>query len=125
MSSHRKSAISNPKSLAIAWTLLCLVLFSIPGQDLPAQLLSLDKLAHLGLFAVLGLLWMRAVPRQAWPWVLAGGIAFGIGTEVYQGMLPWEREPDPYDALADGVGMALGVAGYLWRTRTHRDAQRV
>ncbi|MEL6445481.1 MAG: VanZ family protein [Bacteroidota bacterium] len=123
MSSNQKSSISNRKSPAFAWTLLCLALFSIPGQDLPPDLLSFDKVAHLGLFAVLGVLWMRAMPREAWPWVLVGGIVFGIGTELYQGMLPWERKPDPYDALADGLGMVLGVGYWLWweRRREHRE----
>jgi VanZ family protein len=98
----------SPLTLAIAWTVFCLVLFTIPGQDIPPQLLSLDKVAHLGLFAVLGVLSMRALPR-IWPWVLLGGIAFAVGTELYQGLLPWERIPDPYDALADTLGLALGI----------------
>ncbi|MEM6785003.1 MAG: VanZ family protein [Bacteroidota bacterium] len=114
----------SPLVAAVAWTLLCLALFSIPGQDLPPELLSFDKVAHLGLFAILGVLWMRAVPRRVWPWVLIGGIVFGIGTELYQGMLPWEREPDPYDALADGIGMGLGVGGWLfWEQRRQRREQ--
>lgn len=103
--------------LALAWTLLCLALFSVPGQDLPPDLVSFDKVAHLGLFAVLGALWMRALSLSGWPYVLIGGALFAIGTELYQGWLPWERHPDPYDVLADTVGLVLGMAGYAFVRR--------
>ena len=48
------------------------------------------------------------------------GIAYGVFTEVYQGWLPWERIPDPYDALADAVGVVLGTGGWGWHRRRRR-----
>ena len=103
--------------LAVAWTLLILALCSIPGGSLPtAPGLSLDKVGHAGMFAVFAWLWLHATPPGKAGWVLAGGAAFAVATEVYQGLLPFDRTPDPFDALADLAGLFLGLLAYrLWR----------
>lgn len=105
------------RALAIAWSLAVLAAFSIPGDDLPqfGPAFAPDKWVHVGLFAVLGALWLRAGAR---PWaVFAGGVAFSVATEVWQTVLPIGRYGDPYDALADTAGLllALGLAAYRQR----------
>lgn len=111
--------VTPPRLLAIAWTLLILALCSIPGDSLPdSSILSFDKLGHFGMFAIFGWLWSRmTTPAGTW-WVLAGGIAFAVATEIYQGLLPFDRTPDPFDALADLIGLLTGILTYrLWMRR--------
>lgn len=105
--------MNRPTLLAVGWTLMILALCTVPGVDLPLQGISLDKLVHLLLFIGFGFLWLRATDHPwKYLWVLLGGIAFGVGTEFYQGLLPWERTPDPYDALANVVGTLVGLGLY-------------
>lgn len=110
--------------LAVAWTLAILAACSIPGRSIPdVALFSFDKLAHFVLFAGFGWLWMAALPgslRRRTAGVALAGIAFGILTEFYQGLLPFEREPDPYDALADAAGVLCAVLLFAWRGRRRR-----
>lgn len=106
-------------TLAVLWTLAILAACTIPGEDLPdIDILSIDKFAHFAVFGLFGWVWMYALgqpfhARAAW--VIAAGIAYGILTEVYQGLLPWERSPDAYDALADALGTVAGVLYYAYR----------
>lgn len=100
--------------LAVLWTLCVIAGLSIPGQDLPqTSLLQFDKLIHVGIFVVFAWLWMRAIDsitRMRAGGVFAFGVIFAIMTEIYQGMLPFERSPDPLDAMADTVGILIGIA---------------
>ena len=108
--------------LAVAWTLLIVAACSIPGRDVPrVDVVSADKLAHFVLFAGLGGLWMRAFTaplRRRAKWVVIGGLAFALLTEVYQGLLPFDRSPDPLDALADVAGLLFSTAVYYrWKQK--------
>lgn len=110
---------------ALLWTLAILAACSIPGSDLPDPgIPSLDKAVHLGIFFGFGILWMRALDgrvRRRAGWVLAGGFAYAVFTEFWQGWLPFDRSPDPADALANALGVVLGVLAYRmwlrWKTR--------
>lgn len=109
--------------LAVLWTLIVIAGLSIPGRDIPhAALFEFDKLLHVGIFVVFAWLWMRAVDsitRLRAGGVFAFGVIFAIMSEVYQGMLPFERSADPMDALADTIGIVLGIAlFYLLPGRT-------
>lgn len=101
---------------AILWTLGILAACSIPGKDLPEiDIFSFDKIAHFTVFAGFGWLWMRALqgplPRRT-AYVLASGLAYAALTEVYQGLLPYDRTPDPLDALANALGLLTAVLLY-------------
>lgn len=101
---------------AVGWTLLILILVSIPSPDLPdADLPSIDKFAHFALFAGFGWLWMRSLPfnvDKRFRLVLIIGFAYAVMTEVYQGMLPFGRQPDAMDVAANLAGL-IGGAGFM------------
>lgn len=107
---------------AVAWTLLIVALCSIPGESLPAApAASADKLVHFAIFLVFGWLWLgvtnhsrKAAVRN----VLIAGILLAGLTEIYQGLLPFDRQPDAYDVLANAAGLLAAVgAHHLWRDR--------
>ena len=99
--------------VAVLWTLLILVACSLPGRDLPRiDVVSFDKVAHFIMFAGFGGLWAHAFPSlsgRRTAWVLVVGLAFAILTEIYQSFLPFERTPDPYDALFNALGLCTAV----------------
>lgn len=114
---------------AAVWTAGIITALTIPAPGLPKidPSLTLDKVAHVILFAGLAIFWMRALrpddqssqsERWAVPWrrtliVAGGGIAFAVGSEFYQMLLPFKRTADPYDAIADVIGLILGLSAYL------------
>ncbi len=113
------------KALSIGWALFILALCSIPGTSLPEPaLLTFDKVGHFGMFFVGALLWLRAWPERLGR-VFAAGIALSVGTELYQGLVPFlGRSADPFDVLADVLGVAAGLGLALW-LRQRRPAPTV
>jgi len=99
------------RTAAPLWTLLIVGLCSIPGTELPdVPVLHLDKLVHLSLFAMFAVLWLIRHPRVGLVYVAIFGAALAIVTEPYQGWLSLGRVPDPFDAVANLVGLAIGIA---------------
>ena len=103
------------------WTAFLLVLCLLPRHLTPERSSAamagtvphLDKLVHFGLFAVFGLLWTRALaPSPRRRAVLVIGALLAAGTELAQGLVVVDRDPNLLDALADLAGLAGGVAGY-------------
>lgn len=88
-----------------------------PGSGLPPVFSAYDKATHATAFFVFALLWSLALPgtvRSHLTRVLVLSVAFAVGTEVLQAMLPIGRFGDPFDAVADLVGAALGAGVALW-----------
>ena len=123
----------------IGWMALSFVLSAQPGLrvsddaavDRPAR-----TLAHLGTYAVLAILLVRALLVGARPtrvvaaaaWV--GAVLYGVTDEVHQAFVP-DRTGRPSDVVIDAVGAAIGVAIALVllpaidrRRRTHASAAR-
>ncbi len=71
--------------------------------------LNLDKCVHIILFAILYGTWLNAMKPyfQSQIKALQISIAFGLFTELIQGMLPY-RSADPYDLLCDFIGVLFG-----------------
>ncbi len=117
--------------LATGYSLLILALCLMPGENIPTASISHeDKLEHVVTFMLFGLLWMAASSTaKKRPWesiaVWAGGTAFGVLIELLQGWLTSDRHLDPADALADTIGLIIGIWGYhamsrllrIWRNR--------
>ncbi len=96
--------------LAIGWMIIVFIGCAWPGSGMPDMSHGRDKWMHLAGFAPFGLLWSLAGRRVVW--VLAAGLIFGLLIEVYQGIMPIGRSFDLFDALADTVGTALGLAAF-------------
>jgi VanZ family protein len=89
--------------LAITW----LALSPAPPR---AMSTGWDKANHLLAFGSLAFAAVWAVwPRPArWGWLVLALLAYGLGIEVAQGLLP-PREADWHDVVADALGIALGL----------------
>lgn len=93
----------------LAWTgyALALIVCSLAPVDLSGAPEHGDKLLHFLAYCLLVLFWPPSwlgIPSR---FVLAA--ALGLGLEVAQGALPTGRFADPWDALANTLGAALGA----------------
>ncbi len=107
---------------AFLWAAFILFLCLLPGEDLPDidfwEINIEDKLAHVGVFAVLAILmawgvWMRrkvsAGYKKVLLQILTIGICFGIFTEVLQGYFTTSRYASLSDLVADALGVFAGA----------------
>ena len=83
----------------------------IPPPPLPAVAFNgIDKVEHvLGYFALsaMGCALFARMPTRAR--IGAGLVAMGIGLEIAQGQLTVTRTPDVIDAVANSIGVLLGL----------------
>jgi hypothetical protein len=82
------------------------------GLDLPDS----DKLGHLLAYATLSA-WAVMVFARPRGWLVAALalVALGIGMEFAQGALTDTRMRDPLDAMANTLGVGLGLLVAKWR----------
>ncbi len=101
------------KYLAFTITLIIFLLCTIPSENLPKNENFNDKTAHFVVFAGWAFCWQFAFKNYSKTLIL--GILYGILIEFWQGSLPvsFHRSFDWYDALADGVGVIIGLAIYF------------
>lgn len=95
---------------------ISVVVIYLPGSGVPGSPDGTDKLVHLGLFFVLALTGRIAGIRALW---LGPALtAYAPISELLQAVLPINRDGTPGDALADVLGVGLGlVAGRLAEQR--------
>jgi VanZ family protein len=113
--------------LAVWYALLALTLLAclapLPSVRVPPLLPHLDKLEHLLGYACLSAYaaMLFATPRAA---AVAALFLMGYGLliEALQAQLPW-RSADPVDALANALGVALGML--VFATPAARGLQRL
>lgn len=105
------------KYLAFAITLIIFLLCTIPSDNLPKNENFNDKTAHFVAFAGWAFCWQFAF--KSYPKTLVLGILYGILIEFWQGSLPvyFHRGFDWYDALADSVGVVIGLIGAFFITK--------
>ena len=105
--------------LALAWAAAIFGFSSIPslGSGLGAWDLVVRKLAHLGEYAVLGMLLLRACGSIRWAWLL--GVAYAATDELHQSFVEGRRGA-PLDVAIDAVGVALGVLCWKLLQRARR-----
>ncbi|QSA98227.1 VanZ family protein [Methylococcus sp. EFPC2] len=94
---------------AIGWLLVALVcwLSLTPAPPEPPVFLTWDKAQHFLAYGVL-MFWYGQAFARHWRWPVCL-ISLGVGLEFLQG---WSglRHYDPYDMLANSLGVVLGLA---------------
>jgi VanZ family protein len=65
-----------------------------------------DKLVHLAGYALVMFWWAQIVVERRWRLAFAV-VLLGAVIELLQGLTP-NRQPDPFDVLANSAGVALG-----------------
>ncbi|HMG89861.1 MAG TPA: VanZ family protein [Chryseolinea sp.] len=97
------------------------VLFCLPGDEFPEKSwfdkIYLDKWVHVGLFAVLVLLWslpllhkikIHSRLQKALVWTAVAFVVYGIIIELIQGRFIPHRTFGVDDMVADAIGCGLG-----------------
>ena len=103
---------------AIIWAITLAILMLLPQDSFPeSKLLSYDKIAHLGVFALLSILIMfgtsrvkafNKTKRSSWLWPLIICILYSSSLELLQNFSPG-RMIDLYDFIANVTGGIFGV----------------
>lgn len=108
--------------VAVLWTLLILLGCWLPPSILARSghaetggpimgFIPRDKFVHTVMFAGFGALWMAALPpRRRVLKVVAAGLLLAAATELGQELPLVNRDANLPDAIADGVGVLIGVA---------------
>jgi VanZ family protein len=103
------------------WGLVAVVvvLSLVSPPDLPSTPAGSDKLGHVLAYAALMAGAVQLFARRRHHWRAAGGlVALGVLLEVLQGGLTADRMQDPWDAVANTVGV---LAGWLTVATPMRD----
>ncbi len=101
--------------LAVAWMAILFAASSQAAVEAPPLFPGIDKLMHMGAYAVLGLLFLFSIrnwrKRLTWKTVALVTLAvtlYGITDEFHQSFVPG-RHPDLADVMADALGGFLAV----------------
>ena|SRR5205823_9454256 len=110
------------KWLATGWFIIMCILFFLPGSALPKEnswmtIIHIDKLVHVGLFAVLLFLC-----RSSFSWsidhynvfLLLLALFYGFSVEIIQREWVPGRSFDLFDVAADMTGSIAGILVWLW-----------
>lgn len=114
---------------AIGWFIISVVLLTLPGTAFPEEnwfdKIWLDKWVHIGMFALLAVLWCVAWRlnnltsekfRTVFITIGVACLAYGIVMEFVQKFFIPYRSFDLGDIIADAVGSAAGV---IYSTRRY------
>ena len=109
-----------PLTILLIWAAIIMIIMAIPGNYIPKansfwSLFSPDKIVHLFLFGPLGYLLANYSGTKDFPatktviFSLTLGIIYAILTEVLQFFVFVGRNGNVYDAIADTVGLIIGL----------------
>ncbi len=76
---------------------------------------DLDKVVHWGIFCVFAVLWLRVSGSSRRYWFVGlGGLALAAITELVQNLPIINRDGNVADAIADFIGVLIGLAIASW-----------
>ena len=119
-----------PRAWLGLWGLAILTIIVVclmPPPPLPPLPDNSDKVEHLlGYFLLSAAAVQLFAGRRALWTVAIALVAMGIGIEIAQGLFTTDRAADPRDALANTIGVLLGMATLLtpWRDLLQRLEKR-
>ena len=121
---RRHAILHSPTArwLTIAgWMALIFFLSSqpqLPSPPDPLADLIFKKGAHFTVYAVLAVLFRRALPPGRWIWALSliSTVLYAASDEWHQSFVPG-RHPQLTDVLIDLCGAATGLLIFWWRQR--------
>ncbi len=108
------AALPRPARIGL-YALACGVLLYLtlaPGKDVPGEGIIWDKAEHAIAWAVLTGSGLVLSTRRRWA-IGTFAFAFGAAVEVLQATLPFGRDGDWHDLLADTVGIAIAYVAWL------------
>lgn len=93
---------------SVLWMVVIFVLSSIPGKQLPEMPFpGFDKIAHIGIYAILGFFLAGAFNGKILV-IFIIGVVYGLFDEVHQILVPF-REFSLLDLLSDAIGVVIGI----------------
>ena len=102
-----------PRAWMALWMLAIAIVVAgelLPGKDLPALSIS-DKSEHFIAYALLSASAVQLFARRlSWAFVCLLLVLMGIALEFLQGSMGLGRSMDRYDALANTIGVLIGLA---------------
>jgi VanZ family protein len=106
-------AILKSKIPAIIWTLIILVLCTLPSEEAAKMASANDKVNHAIAFAGFVFLWLFHTSLTKM--VVIIGVFYGLLIEVWQYFLPesFHRGFELLDAVADAAGCILGYLIFI------------
>lgn len=123
----RASVRSIPAKLAVAWCFVILLACWIPRQSLPiseptgTKRISIDKLVHFGMFAILGgFLAASSSTKRRIAILFVVGVAVAVISELGQNHPLVGRDASFADGIADVSGLITGIALTLAYLRSRR-----
>lgn len=121
-----------PNLLAILWSIIIIILCSIPGQEFPdtsfLDIPHLDKIIHFGLYCILSVVTVNGFYKQIRISLLAQSpylftiiysISLGVVIEVLQHYIIPFRQGDIYDVLANAGGCIFGSILVFYKLVPH------
>lgn len=104
-------SLRHPKVwLGLGWMFIAgaVVASLVPVQQQPPTHMS-DKLEHSLAYALLTVWFTGAYPRSSYARIGLAMLALGIGIEVAQGAMPFGRQMDFRDVIANSLGIIVGL----------------
>jgi len=116
--------------LALGWMVFLFYLSHQPGIDAPMLFAHQDKVFHAGVYGVLGMLLLAALPRDSagysWRQVRISTVIaslYGISDELHQSFVPG-RSTEVWDWMADTVGALAAASLLAWLTKKRQRVQQ-
>ena len=112
-----------PLAHAPAWVVASVLLvvtvlyLSLAPLGMPVELPShFDKIEHAAAYVLLAVWFTGLVARPRYWQVVAALVVFGLTIEFLQANMPFGRQGDPWDVLANVTGVGIGAALARWMT---------